>query len=118
MWLLLFATLGCCVFIWGLQYKLSLYDPPQTTTHHVPAAKLLSRDEQVNAHETSTYAQFKPAMKSLLALSNVLPLILFLVSAFGMRALSFQSALNQPRVDFRQALGESFFVRPPPVLLS
>ena len=44
--MLAFLGLGFCVFAWGLQYKLSLYDPPQTASHQIPRAKLLSRDEQ------------------------------------------------------------------------
>ena len=39
--------LGTCVFAWGLKYKLSLYDPPQSISHHMPAAKLLAGKEQI-----------------------------------------------------------------------
>lgn len=39
--------LGMCVFAWGLKYKLSLYDPPQSVSHHMPAAKLLAGKEQI-----------------------------------------------------------------------
>ena len=36
--------LAFCVFTWGLQYKLSLYDPPQAASHSsFHSAKLLSR---------------------------------------------------------------------------
>ena len=41
-----FLGLAICVFAWGLQYKLSLYNPPQAASHQIPTAKLLSRDEQ------------------------------------------------------------------------
>ena len=40
-----FLGLAICVFAWGLQYKLSLYDPPQASSHQVPLAKLLSKDQ-------------------------------------------------------------------------
>jgi hypothetical protein len=40
------AFLGLCVFAWGLKYKLSLYDPPHSISHHMPAAKLLSGKER------------------------------------------------------------------------
>ncbi|HEX4308412.1 MAG TPA: hypothetical protein VHZ25_00220 [Acidobacteriaceae bacterium] len=40
------AVLGLCVFAWGLKYKLSLYDPPHSISHHIPAAKLLSGKER------------------------------------------------------------------------
>ena len=41
-----FLVLAISVFTWGLQYKLSLYDPPHSNSHAIPEAKLLSRDEQ------------------------------------------------------------------------
>jgi hypothetical protein len=37
--------LGVCVFAWGLRYKLSLYDPPNSVSHRMPAAKLLAGRE-------------------------------------------------------------------------
>jgi hypothetical protein len=40
------VTLGAAVFVWGLSYKLSLYDPPQASSHQMPAAKLLSSRER------------------------------------------------------------------------
>src|ERR1035441_7618159 len=49
---LAFLGLAFCVFAWGLQYKLSLYDPPQTTSHQIPKAKLLSREEQSSTAES------------------------------------------------------------------
>jgi hypothetical protein len=117
MWGLLFTSLACCVFLWGLQYKLSLYDPPQTTSPHVPVAKLLSKNELSDTQNTSAYAQTKPAINSLLAVSNLLPLILSLVSGFATAALTLSSktAKNQPSFDLQQALRKSFFVRPPPI---
>ena len=44
-----FLGLAISVFAWGLQYKLSLYDPPHSTSHEIPEAKLLSRNEQATA---------------------------------------------------------------------
>jgi len=41
------VLLGTCVFAWGLRYKLSLYDPPRSAAHHMPAAKLLTGKERV-----------------------------------------------------------------------
>lgn len=38
--------LGLCVFAWGLRYKLSLYDPPHSLSHHMPEAKLLTGKER------------------------------------------------------------------------
>jgi hypothetical protein len=41
------VLLGVCVFAWGLKYKLSLYDPPQSVSHRMPAAKLLAAKDDV-----------------------------------------------------------------------
>jgi hypothetical protein len=50
----LFTTLIFAVFVWGLQYKLSLYDSPHSITHEMPEAKLLSNQERAGdaARET------------------------------------------------------------------
>jgi hypothetical protein len=112
---LLFTALACCVFLWGLQYKLSLYDPPRATSHQVPVAKLLSKNELSDTQKTSAYTQTKPEIKFLLAVANVLPLILLMVWAFGNSKLRLEIAANQPPLDLQQSLRESFFVRPPPI---
>ena len=46
---ILFVVLGTCVFLWGLGYKLSLYDLHEPSVHRVPEAKLLSGNEDRNA---------------------------------------------------------------------
>jgi hypothetical protein len=99
-----------------MQYKLSLYYPPHATSHHVPMAKLLSKNERSNTQEISTYTQARPAIKALLTPSNLLPFMLLVVCALGMPALSFQTAVNMPPLELQQALRRSFFVRPPPIL--
>jgi hypothetical protein len=79
-------------------------------------AKLLSKNEQSRALETSAYTQTKPAIKALLAPVKLLSFILLAVCAFGMPALSFQTAVNQLPLELHRALREAFFVRPPPML--
>jgi hypothetical protein len=112
----MFTALACCVFFWGLQYKLSLYYPLQTPSHHVPMAKLLSKNEQSQAQEMSPYTRTKVATKSLLVLYPLLPFILLVLCAFSMPASSFRAAVTQPPFELKQALREAFLVRPPPVL--
>ena len=112
----MFTALASCVFLWGMQYKLSLYYPPQASSHHVPMAKLLSKNEQSNPQEISRYAQTEPAIKALLTPSHVLLFILPVVCAISMPASSFPAAVNHPPLELRQALREAFFVRPPPIL--
>jgi hypothetical protein len=49
---ILFVMLGMCVFFWGFGYKLSLYNTGQPNPHRIPAAKLLSKNEDSSATET------------------------------------------------------------------
>jgi hypothetical protein len=110
--------LAFCVFAWGLQYKLSLYDPPQTASHQIPTAKLLSRDEQSSTTESPLVVRTRTSHQCDLhrAYSS------FLDSVAG-----HQQVLNPPvsrRVEKRtnRLFGSAprclkhHFVRPPPVL--
>jgi hypothetical protein len=45
---MLLVTLGMCVFLWGLAYKMSLYEAHQASIQRIPEAKLLSRNEDPN----------------------------------------------------------------------
>jgi hypothetical protein len=48
--------LALCVFLWGFEYKLSLYDPPHSFARLVPIAKLLSKNEQPRIATSSSAA--------------------------------------------------------------
>ena len=41
------------MFFWGLGYKLSLYDFHRASIHRIPDAKLLSRNEDPNATDST-----------------------------------------------------------------
>ena len=58
---MLLVTLGMCVFFWGLGYKLSLYDLHRPSIHPIPAAKLMSRNEDPNATDSVRFSLVKPA---------------------------------------------------------
>jgi hypothetical protein len=60
-----FLGLAFSVFLWGLQYKLSLYDPPQAASHKIPTAKLLSKDEQRSTEEAAVTARSSAPQKGL-----------------------------------------------------
>ncbi len=114
-----FLVLAISVFTWGLQYKLSLYDPPHSTSHAIPEAKLLSRDEQ------STIGGDLP-LRSTKAWAVVAQALLFNVFAFFLLALNFLRApmFNQRdweakhpwRIFCRPSLN-AFFYRPPPAFI-
>jgi len=109
--------LAICVFAWGLQYKLSLYDLPQTTAPHVPMAKLLSRDEQPEASKTSLHLAENLLARALPAASSAG--ILFLLLTVCMRAMLARGRLRfpaNPLWQARRATVDAYFDRPPPAL--
>ncbi len=113
-----FLGLAISVFVWGLQYKLSLYDPPHSSSRQIPEAKLLSRNEQAPLVErlfvTSTGAGQ--------VIEQILPftLLAFALVAFHSRATQIFRHLGREarrpwRVSCRPGL-TAFFFRPPPSL--
>ena len=113
---LVFMGLALCVFSWGLQYKLSLYDPPQSISHKIPTAKLLSRDEQATSAETPLMSIAKPSAKIVQALiltgflSLLLPLGPLATQTLGHRE---RESCQLWRLRSSASLN-AFFFRPPP----
>ena len=115
--MLAFLGLAFCVFAWGLQYKLSLYDPPQTASHQIQNAKLISRDEQSSTVEHALVIRTKTSTSVI----YTAPIAVFLTLLLAI------SVLNPPvsrRLEKRanrlfhlhRAVLNTLFVRPPPVL--
>jgi hypothetical protein len=113
-----FIGLSLLVFAWGLGYKLSLYDPPQSDSHKIPQAKLLSKNERAIA-----------SLSPLLNDANGSPLVFYAVlsSVLLLLALSYRplsaSALDLRKFDVKQSWRlrhrtglNFFFALPPPVL--
>lgn len=48
------------IFVWGVQYKLSLYDAPGSPSRSIPQAKLLSPNERVGSVRAD--AQLRPQL--------------------------------------------------------
>jgi len=115
LWALALPLLGVCVFFWGLGYKMSLYDPPQSPSHQMPEAKLLSKNEQPEKTGAAENANTKE--------SRTAPAISFaalLFLAFWLSGRRFESAgpvfaASEHRKP-SDALLRIHFVRPPPVL--
>ena len=117
--------IGIAVFGWGLYYKLSLYQAPQSVTHLAPHAKLLSQKERaamphsiladgsVDAQWTSDQwaSQMRPAADFPVAL-------LWLAAAMLVSCLPSSRAITsgaQPFWVLSRACCSYFFFRPPPV---
>lgn len=110
--------LAFCVFTWGLEYKLSLYEPPQASSHEIPSAKLLSKDEQ-SATATSPLLEKGGVSVTAVVVTTLFTLFLSFVLAVGLRddivpAWSGEDARLVRRRRTRSCLN-AFFFRPPPV---
>jgi hypothetical protein len=104
--------LALSVFVWGLAYKLSLYEPPP---HQVPTAKLLSRDEQAGISTQASFTEWK----SVTGEQTVwIAAVLVMVAGAALDppvSTRLHLALDAPHKPFR-ARYAALFVRPPPCL--
>jgi hypothetical protein len=116
---ILFLGLALAVFAWGLQYKLSLYDPPQAASHEIPQAKLLSRHEQSGTSESPLIT--KTSVPDKMMQTALLGLLFALFLAWNMpRRLELFGKYSDTRQPVRppdQASLNAFFFRPPPVFV-
>lgn len=117
---LLLLGVALSVFAWGLQYKLSLYDSPQSSSREVVQAKLLSKDENSSPGGELVGVALRAA-----AFARGAALETLLIAAF-LLLLCLQSPASTP---VREAVGDrpgpqrpywglpAFFFRPPPIFL-
>jgi hypothetical protein len=113
--LLLGLAFSIFVFAWGLQYKLSLYDPPQAITHQIPEAKLLSKNELKTATSPLLDVSMAAAKALQLMLSSIFLLIsLVLNLAHPPGCVSRELEAQVPWQLQRLACLDAFFFRPPP----
>jgi hypothetical protein len=115
---LAFMGLALCIFTWGVQYKLSLYDPPQSVSHQIPQAKLLSREQQATADESPLLENTKTSARVMYAMVGSVFLVLSRASALLNTPASSQRQREEktPWRLRRQASLNTFFFRPPPTL--
>jgi len=116
-----FLGLALAVFTWGLQYKLSLYDPPQATSHQIPTAKLLSPAELKSSVKNPLVSSERDSARSLRALAPIalaLVFMVFLISRVVDSQTCAQRAREIPQPWHLRSFStlRPFFFRPPPVL--
>lgn len=114
-----FLGLAFCVLTWGLQYKLSLYDPPQAISHSIPEAKLLSKEEWKAGSDDPLVREAGDSDKevgtTLIALW--VPLFFLVVSNLLVLAAKDFVFTEQPWQVCSRAALNAFFFRPPPILV-
>jgi glucan phosphoethanolaminetransferase (alkaline phosphatase superfamily) len=113
----LFLGLGLCVFVWGLRYKLSLYDLPYSVSHNIPTAKLVSKNE---LRETQKATMAVADAGTCAAATQLLLSLMFSVMPVKIARTSSPSA--HPKLPSRTRMLESaglhsFFFRPPPTAI-
>ena len=109
--------LAFAVFAWGLQYKLSLYDPPQAVSHQIPEAKLLSKEEQASQSRSPLLESAKFAKLLEMVISSIFLLISLALSLLHTPALVGKKWDSETPWRLRCfASLNAFFFRPPPIL--
>jgi hypothetical protein len=101
------------VFLWGLQYKLSLYDPPQAVSHKIPIAKLLSKDEQGATREAATTAKDSISEKGMFL--AVVGFVVGLTSFYRPVLVRRKAEISRPWARQLDATLSAFSFRPPPI---
>jgi hypothetical protein len=115
---ILLVTLGVCVFLWGLGYKLSLYEFHEASVHRIPDAKLLSRNEDSSATDSVRLCLFKLSASEQ---GTTFAFVLFVISLASVAGPSSAGAghyltLSKPWCLRLAASLSALFLRPPPVL--
>jgi hypothetical protein len=116
---LTFFLLGVAVavFTWGLQYKLSLYDPPQSISHEIPQAKLLSKDQQATIGESALLSVNTSTRRVYALFWTMLLIFLLVFNRLNVPAAGpMERAAKLPWRISRRASLNAFFFRPPPSL--
>ncbi len=110
-----FLGLAVCVFTWGLQYKLSLYDPPHSISHRVAQAKLSTNDEHSRTEGIVRAIGSEPIFK-IVRRSPVTPsFIVNCVPAVNLAVLVPKEQFSDSSRHLHPAFTAVFFIRPPPV---
>ncbi len=113
-----FIGLAFCIFMWGLQYKLSLYDPAGAASHRIPIAKLLSRNELSNSSESPTVVRTRTSTRVFYAVPDAVFLLLFILVSVSNEPVPGQREQRASQLwHMRRAHLRTSFVRPPPVLV-
>jgi hypothetical protein len=101
--------LSMAVFGWGLQYKLSLYQGKDSTSHQVPVAKLLSQKERPATGQVLSNPADLP----------ILTIVLIVALAIAFPPSAAWYLREEIRERYRDPLPPcltAIFLRPPPVV--
>ncbi len=114
---LVFATLAISVFLWGLGYKLSLYEPTKSAIHSIPTAKLFSESERIKLDGIALGGSVKtyPLSGMQTALWTAILLCWILVTASPLSRTEMQASFFRRHGSRKvRAQLHAFLFRPPP----
>jgi hypothetical protein len=104
------------IFVWGVRYKLSLYDSPVSPSRSVAEAKLLSPNERPGSVQTASQIRPQIIPSSHLYFQIVLIATIFM-SILPARLIRINAAAS-PLARYHADCSSSFFsFRPPPSFL-
>jgi len=104
------VTLCALVFAWGLQYKLSLYHSPPTTS--MPAAKMIGGKSHVSLQDSTPVSE--PRLRAVLSASLIFLLIRYASDQKQAIYKSFRAARARFGRSLDLAHFSRFSFRPPP----
>jgi hypothetical protein len=113
---ILLATLGTCVFLWGLGYKLSLYEVHEPSIHQIPVAKLMSRDEDTGASDRASIGLAASNQTPSSPLFGLMVVFCWMVPLAITEIKSEKRESRTPGFSLRSSDLSAFFFRPPPSL--
>lgn len=106
------GALTVAIFVWGLSYKLSLYDPNPQTIQKIPAARMLSENERMDSQAAVLLTSSNRA--ALPFLCTAVLLALYRSRSRRCQAILHHPAGNPPRGTLQTNALTAFFFRPPP----
>jgi hypothetical protein len=112
-----FVGLALCVVSWGLGYKLSLYAPPQSNSHLLSHAKLLSKNERIVREKNPLMddsVQPAPIAQGVLPFWLMFPFVALLLKTPTFRLWELE-ATRSWHLRLLSSLNR-FSFRPPPIL--
>lgn len=104
------------IFVWGVRYKLSLYDSPVSPSRSVAEAKLLSPNERPGSVQTAS--QIRPQTNPSSPLySGILPIAVLCSGIVPVRISRANASTSQGSQSTDGRATSFFFFRPPPAFL-
>jgi len=112
---ILLVVLGTCVFLWGMGYKLSQYDQHQRTLHRIPEAKLLSKNEDASAADSTRQVLAKAESRNQLRPVSLVVAVAAMIWTSTTSVSSFRREVDIADRVSSAMFCTALYFRPPPI---